>query len=84
MDKIIALTESSLQGVVIGEAQFAKFMQTTPIWDYFKIAQSKYLSYTKEEKMKLINDYYTGMQQGKLVSISFLFKVRRIFEQTMK
>ena len=84
MDKIIALTESSPQGVVIEEAQFTKFMQTTPIWYYFKIAQSNYLSYTKEEKMKLINDYYTSMQQGKLVSIIFLFKVRRIFEQTVK
>ena len=61
MDKIIALTESSPQGVVIDEAQFTKFMQTTPVWDYFKIAQSKCLSYTKEKKMKLINDYYTGM-----------------------
>ena len=84
MDKIIALTESSPQGVVIDEAQFTKFIQTTPIWDYFKITQSKHLSYTKEEKLKLINDYYTGMQQDKLVSIIFLFKVRRIFEQTVK
>ena len=65
MDKIIALTESSPQGVVIDEAQFKRFMQATPIWECFKITQSKYQSYTKDEKMKLINNYYIGMQQGK-------------------
>ena len=70
MDKIIAFIEFSPQGVVIDEAQFTRFMQTIPIWEFFKISQSKYLSYTKEKKMKLINDYYIGMQQGKSKSLS--------------
>ena len=70
MDKIIALTESSPQGVSIDEAQFVRFMQTTPIWEFFKITQQKYLSYTKEEETKLINDYYIGMQQGKSKNLS--------------
>ena len=70
MDKIVALTESSPQDVTIEVAQFTKFMQTTPIWEFFKISQQKYPSYTKEEKMKIINDYYIGMQQGKSKDLS--------------
>ena len=66
MDKIIALTEASpSQSVNIDENQFARFMQKTPIWEYFKITQPKYLFYTKEEKERLSNDYYVGMQEGK-------------------
>ena len=70
MDKIIEFIEFSPQDVVIDEAQFTRLMQTILIWEFFKISQSKYLSYTKEEKMKLINDYYIGMQQGKSKSLS--------------
>ena len=36
MDKIIALIESSPQGVSIDKAQFVRFMQTTPIWGILK------------------------------------------------
>ena len=64
MDKIISLTESSSQDTV-DESKFVKFVQTTPTWDFLKITQATYLSFSKEEEIKLINDYYLGMQQGK-------------------
>ena len=69
MDKIIALSDSSPQMVDIDEAKFLKFTHETPIWDYFKISQAKYLGYSKEEKTRLINDYYCGMDNGKWLLI---------------
>ena len=75
MDKIIALTESSLQqsSVEIDEATFLCYMKSTPILDYFKISQAKYLSHAKEEKLRLISDCYIRMQQGKISPCIFLF-----------
>ena len=69
MDKIIALSGSSPQITKIDESKFVKFM--TPIWDYFKITQQKYLSYTIEKKTAMINDYYKNMDEGEI--FSFLF-----------
>ena len=71
MDKIIALSESSPQVVNIDEAKFLKFMHKTPIWDYFKMSQAVYLNYSKEEKTKMINDYYRGMDNGKELLFCF-------------
>ena len=78
MDKIIALRESSPQTSnqnEINESKLVEFIKTIPIWDFFKITQSKYLSFSKEEKTKLVNDYYLGMQQGKVRYFFILFKV---------
>ena len=64
MDKIIAISESSPQISNTDETKFVKFMQQTPIWEYFKITQLKYLSYSTEETA-MISDYYKYMEQGK-------------------
>ena len=65
MNKIVSLSESSPQISNIDKAKFVRFMQQTPIWDYFKITQHKYLSYSVEEKTALISEYYKYMEQGK-------------------
>ena len=65
MDKIIAISESSPQISEIDEGKFVRFIQRTPIWEYFKITQQKYLSYSTEENTAMISDYYKGMDNGK-------------------
>ena len=65
MDKIISLSESSPSIVDIDGQTFVKFMQNTPIWEFFKICQAKYLPYSVEEKTTLIWDYYNKMSNGK-------------------
>ena len=73
MDKIISLSESSPSIVDIDEQTFVKFMQKTPIWEFFKISQAKYLPYSVEEKTTLIWDYYNKMSNGKRNLLCFVF-----------
>ena len=65
MDKIVSLSESSASIVDIDEQKFVWFMQKTPIWEFFKISQQKYLSYSVEEKTNMCRDYYDKMSNGK-------------------
>ena len=50
MEKLIALSESSPQMGNIDEAKLLKFMNQTPILEYFKMSQQVYLSLSTEEK----------------------------------
>ena len=65
MDKIVSLSESSASIVDIDEQKFVGFMQKTPIWEFFKISQQKYLSYSVEEKNNMCRNYYDKMSNGK-------------------
>ena len=69
MERLIALSETSPQAEKIDEAKFVSFMKECPIWDYFKISQSSYLSIPKEEKSKMISDYYKSMWDGKILDL---------------
>ena len=72
MGKIIALSETSPQVVDINEGKILSFMRELPIWEFYKISQSVYLNHTKEEKSKMISEYYRKMSEGEMVDIFFL------------
>ena len=65
MDKIVSLSESSASIVDIDEQKFVRFMQKTPILEFFKISQQNYLSCSVEEKTNMFRDYYDKVSNGK-------------------
>ena len=73
MDKIVSLSESSASIVDIDEQKFVQFMQKTPIWEFYKISQQRYLSYSVEEKTTMCSDYYNKMNNGKSSLLFFVF-----------
>ena len=69
MEQLIALSETSPQAEKVDEAKFVSFMKECPIWDYCKISQSAYLNVPKEEKSRMISDYYKSMSDGKIFDL---------------
>ena len=66
MEHIIKLSESSSQGEEINPEQFSLFMQRKPIWQFYSLTQDCYLQKTNQEKIRLINNYYKSMMEGKI------------------
>ena len=61
MDCLIEIADqvsASQQGMVIDKKKFVEFMQKVPVWDFAKISQNDYHSYSKEAKIDLIKRYY--------------------------
>ena len=67
MQNIIKLSESSssTQGQSIDPEQFSIFMQRKPIWQFYSLTQDCYLQKTNQEKIRLIENYYKSMMEGK-------------------
>ena len=69
MEDIIKLSESSAtvtaQGQSIDAEQFSLFMQRKPIWEFYSLTQDCYLQKTNQEKIRLIQNYYKSMMDGK-------------------
>ena len=77
MDKLITLSEKSassdVEGFHIDEKKFVEFMRECPIWTFFKISQTDYLSKPHGEKAHLISEYYMAMSKGNRDMLFFLF-----------
>ena len=56
---------SSEESMSVCPDKFSNFMKQNPIWNFYEISQSDYVSMPDGEKMKLINDYYNHMSNGK-------------------
>ena len=70
MENIIKLSEfssfSSNQAQSIDSEQFSLFMQRKPIWQFYSLTQDCYLQKTNQEKIRLIENYYKSMMEGKI------------------
>ena len=77
MERIIALSETSPQLPEVDAEIFSKFMQRKPIWQFYSLTQDSYLQKTNEEKIRLIDNYYKSMMEGK---ICFFF----VFESAIR
>ena len=67
MDKIISLSDkcaSAEEETNIDETKFVEFMRECPIWTYFKISHSAYVSKPHHEKAQMISEYYKAMSKG--------------------
>ena len=79
MEHMISLSEkcaSDEEETAIDEAKFVQYMRECPIWIYFKISHSNYVSKPHHEKAQLISKYYKAMSKGNkdiFVICSFLF-----------
>ena len=67
MERIIALSEASPQPIDIDAEKFSTFMQRKPIWQFYSLTQDCYLQKTNEEKIRLIDNYFKSMMEGKIV-----------------
>ena len=70
MDRLIEITDevsASQQEIIIDEKKFVEFIQKVPIWDFAKIFQNDYHSYSKEAKIDLIKKYYSHTLRGKFL-----------------
>ena len=66
MENLITLSEQSAESSVeehIVEKKFVEFMRECPIWTFYKISQSSYISKAHEEKVRLITEYYKLMSK---------------------
>ena len=79
MDRIITLSEKNASPDVedfrIDENKFVEFMREYPIWTFFKISQTDYLSKPHGEKARLISEYYMAMSKGNTGMLFFIFFV---------
>ena len=67
MEHLILLSEkctSDDEETAIDEAKFVQYMRECPIWIYFKISHSNYVSKSHHEKVQLISKYYNAMSKG--------------------
>ena len=67
MDNLIAVSEkiaNSSEDTPIDEKKFVAYMRELPIWNFFRMNQSTYLSQPEEEKARLIAEYYRSMSEG--------------------
>ena len=67
MEPIIALSEASPQINNIDAEKFSTFMKRNPIWQFYSLTQDCYLQKTNEEKIRLIDNYYKSMMEGKIL-----------------
>ena len=78
MDNLIALSDkcaSAEEETNIDETKFVEFMRECPIWTYFKISHSAYVSKPHHEKAQMISEYYKAMSKGNtdIFFICYLF-----------
>ena len=76
MDRLITLSEQSADSAVedflIDENKFVEFMRECPIWTFFKISQTDYISKPPEEKARMISEYYKSMSKGNTDMLFFI------------
>ena len=78
MDKLIALSDkcaSAEEETNIDETKFVKFMKECPIWTFFKMSQSAYVSKPHHEKAHMISEYYKAMSKGNMDIFYLLFVI---------
>ena len=71
MEHIIGLSESSPQIAEIDAEKLSTFMQRKPIWQFYSLTHDCYLQKTNQEKIRLINNYYKSMMEGKILFFTF-------------
>ena len=67
MDKLISLIEkcaSAEEETNIDESKFVEFMRECPIWTFFKVSHSAYVSKPHHEKAHMISEYSKTMSKG--------------------
>ena len=79
MDNLIALRDkcaSAEEETNIDETKFVEFMRECPIWTYFKISYSAYVSKPHHEKAQMISEYYKAMSNTDMCNTDiFLFVI---------
>ena len=79
MENLIVLSEQSASSeVLINEEKFVSYMRKCPIWQFFNMTQSTYVSKSHTEKAQLITEYYKSMSEGNkdiicLICLFFIF-----------
>ena len=58
-------TLSTTTSMMVYPEKFSVFMKQNPIWNFYEISKNDYMGLPEEEKMKLIDDYYRHMSDGK-------------------
>ena len=72
MDRLIEITDkvsASQQEMIVDKKKCFEFMQKVRIWDFAKISQNDYHSYSKEAKIDLIEKYCSHLLRGKFCFI---------------
>ena len=70
--------QSASSEVLINEEKFVSYMRKCPIWQFFNMTQSTYVSKSHTEKAQLITEYYKSMSEGNkdiicLICLFFIF-----------
>ena len=76
MDKLISLVDSAVDGN-IDEKLLQQFMSKVTVWEYNSISRENYLAPPRDEKEKIIRNYYSEMlkrlQDDKIILFVCLF-----------
>ena len=60
MDNLIKMVDSVVEDK-IDEKSLAQFMNKILVWDYNSMSKENYLALTRDQKEKIIRDYYSDM-----------------------
>lgn len=72
MDKLINLVDSTVE-VNNHENFLQQFVPKVTVWDYNSMSWENYLALPRDEKEKIIRNYYSEMLKGHRIVGAFIF-----------